>query len=117
VSVPIAVTACGGTQRDRTFDQALWKNDKHRTAMVNDLRTRYVHRGAMKSSLYPLLGWPEDFSGYDYNYSRHWGYCLQQKLQSGSESDWYCARGLEIYFSSPDYGRVSAVKISRRRPL
>jgi hypothetical protein len=113
IAASFVVVACGGTERDRSFDSATWKSDRHRPAMITDLRQRYVHRGAKKSALYPAFGWPEEFSGYDYDYSRHWGYCLQQKLFSGSDSDYYCAQGLEIYFAPPNYTTISAVRISR----
>jgi hypothetical protein len=74
--------------------------------------SRGDHPGARKSNLYGLLGWPEYFSGYDYDYSRKWSYCLHSEEQDAVMSHARCTRGVDIYFGAPNYARVTAVKLT-----
>ena len=107
-----AASACGATAADRSFDPATWKKgDAHRLQMVNDLIRRDLQPGASKRNLYGLLGWPEDFSGYDYDSSRKWSYCLHWEEEDAFMSHAGCTRGVDIYFAAPEYARVTAVKL------
>jgi outer membrane protein assembly factor BamE (lipoprotein component of BamABCDE complex) len=113
IAIAAGASACGGTAADRSFDPAAWKKgDAHRLQMVNDLMRRDLHPGARKSSLYELLGWPEYFSGYDYDYSRKWSYCLHSEEEDAFMSHARCTRGVDIYFAAPNYARVTAVKLT-----
>jgi hypothetical protein len=105
--------ACGCGTGKRPFDSGDWKGDRHRVAMSQDLRDRYLRVGTTKSSLYPLLGWPEEVSGSDYNYSRRWTWCIKTEQQDAFMSHAPCVYELNIYFAAPTFKRIRAVRVVR----
>jgi hypothetical protein len=107
----IVASGCGSTTRQ--FDSSDWKGNHHRAEMIGDLRGRVLKLGVAKSALYPMLGWPEEVSGTDYDYSRRWSWCIKTEEQDAFMSHAPCISELDIYFAAPTYKRISAVRIVR----
>jgi hypothetical protein len=105
------VSGCGTSQR--SFNSADWKANRRRAEMGQDLRARYLKVGTAKSSLYPILGWPEEVSGSDYDYSRRWSWCIKTEEQDAFMSHAPCVSRLDIFFAAPTFNRIRAVRVLR----
>src|SRR5262249_9583390 len=93
--------------RDRAFDKAEWKAGHGRREMVTDLVARHLRPGTPKKRLYELLGWPEEISGNDYDFSRRWSYCLHWKKEPSFHDR--CTDVIDIFFSPPVQARIKRV--------